>query len=517
MTTTASTSERGPSSSSNGGDRPLSGVRARLRTTPARLWLLAVASVAAVAGLSVSAGSTLEQARDGVEVLGEDAGPQAMATTELYLALADMDAQMADVLLMGTDHELGSGRAAAEDQYEAGRVRANRALLQAASLPESDNAEEHGARSGALPEGEGVEERNVQAVLDGLGEYERTVGEALLLNDEAEAPPGEVDEAALERYREGSHRMHTDLMPKAFNLGLDSSAIVRANHEEGQDAVALGLFSVCGTGLLTIGLLVGFQLYLRGRFRRRLNAPLLAATAVTVALTAGMVLTLDAAGGDQRRAKEEGMDAAMALSRAGAVATDMQADQSRYLLDPELADNHQQVYLERAQAVLFRPAGNLDEYYGQVAEVAEAYPDLPGEGEQTEEDGEDTDPGTLGYLGEDARDFLLPAERGALGDVLTAYDTLQTEDRHMRELSEDGDRSGAIDARMDIAHHEDGVFTDYTDALDHLIDLHEAQFDAGIASGERSLAVWTWLLPTATLLVLVLLTAGVRPRLAEYR
>lgn len=501
MTTTASTPVRGPSSSSNGDDRPLSGVRARLRTTPARLWLLAVVSVVAVAGLSVSAGSTLEQARDGVEVLGEDAGPQAMATTELYLALADMDAQMADMLLMGTDHGLGSGREAAQEQYQDSRARANKALLQAASLTEGDS----------------IEERNVRAVLDGLGEYERTAGEALLLNDEAEADPGEVDDVALERYRKGSHRMHTDLMPKAFNLGLDSSAIVRANHEGGQDAVALGLLRVGGTEVLTLGVLVGFQLYLRRRFRRRFNAPLIAATAVTVALTVGVVLALNTAGGDQSRAKEEGLDAAMALSRAGAVATDMQADQSRYLLDPELADNHQQVYLERAQAVLFRPAGNLEEYYGQVAEVAGAYPDLPGEGEQPDEDGEDTDPGTLGYLGEDARDSLLSAERGALGDVLAAYNTLQAKDRRMRELAEDGDRSGAIDARMDIAHLEDGAFTDYTDALDRLIDLHGAQFEAGIESGERSLSVWTWLLPTAALFVLVLIAAGVRPRLAEYR
>ena len=186
MTTTASTSARGPSSSSNGGERHPSGIRARLRTTPARLWTLAVASAVVAAGLFVWAGSTLEQARNGVEVLGEDAGPRAMATTELYLALADMDAHMADVLLMGTDHGLGSGRETAEEQYEASRTRANEALLQAASLTEGDS----------------IEERNVQAVLDGLSEYERTVGEALLLNDEAEAPSGEVDQAALERYRE---------------------------------------------------------------------------------------------------------------------------------------------------------------------------------------------------------------------------------------------------------------------------------------------------------------------------
>ncbi|WP_040703542.1 hypothetical protein [Nocardiopsis salina] len=471
-----------------------------MRTTPTRLWLLTLAAVVAVGGLAVSAGSTLDRARDGMEVLGHDAGPQAMATTELYLALADMDAQTADVLLMGTDHELGSGREAAEERYAESRARANEALLQAASLTEGDT----------------VEEVNVQAVLDGIGEYERSVGEALLLNDEAGAPPGEVDEDALERYREGSRLMHTDLMPKAFNLGLDSSAIVRANHEDGRDAVALGLVLVGGSGVLAVGVLAGFQLYLRGRFRRRFSAPLIAATAATAVLTVGVVVALNGSGGDQSRAKEEGLDAAMALSRAAAVATDMQADQSRFLLDPEHADHHRQVYLERAQAVLFRPASDLDEYYGQVAEVAESYPDLPGSGER--DDGEeDTDPGTLGYLGEVAREALLPAERETLGEVLTAYDALQDADRDMRALDEDGDRSAAIDARMDIAHHEDGAFTGYTDALDRLIDLHGAQFEAGIEGGERSLSVWAWLLPAGTVLVLVLIAAGVRPRLAEYR
>lgn len=500
MTTTASTSVRGPSSSSSGDERPGAGVRARLRTTPARLWLLTAAAVVAVGGLAVSAGSTLDRARAGMEVLGHDAGPQAMATTELYLALADMDAQTADVLLMGTDHELGSGRESAEERYEESRARANGALLQAASLTEGDT----------------VEEVNVQAVLDGIGEYERSAGEALLLNDEAGAPPGEVDEEALERYREGSRLMHTDLMPKAFNLGLDSSAIVRANHEDGQDAVALGLVWVGGSGVVAVGVLAGFQLYLRGRFRRRLNAPLIAATAATAVLTVGVVVALNGSGNDQSRAKEEGLDAAMALSRATAVATDMQADQSRFLLDPEHADHHQQVYLERAQAVLFRPASDLEEYYAQVAAVAEAYPDPPGPAGQ-DGGGEGTDPGTLGYLGEDARQALLPAERETLGEVLAAYDTLQHADQDMRGLDEDGDRSGAIDARMDIAHHEDGAFAGYTDALDRLIDLHGAQFEAGIERGERSLSVWTWLLPAGTVLVLALIAAGVRPRLAEYR
>src|SRR5699024_10513725 len=174
---------------------------------------------------------------------------------------------------------------------------------------------------------------------------------------------------------------------KAFNLGLDSSAIVRAGHEAGQSSVTLGLLGVGGAGALAITALVSLQVFLRIRFRRRFNVPVLAATAGVLALTAGVVL----AAGYQRDAKEEGLNAAMALSRAEAIATDMQADQSRYLLDPEQADNYQQVYLERAQQVLFRPADDLEEYYGQIAEVTESSSSEPSEAGGDDGD----DPGTL--------------------------------------------------------------------------------------------------------------------------
>lgn len=227
-------------------------LRGSMRTTPARLRALTLLCLLIIAGLFGSATVTLNQARDGLTVLGRDAGPQAMATTELYLALADMDAVVADVLLMGTDHDLGSGRDEALAQYDASRARANEALLQAASLTEGDT----------------VEEFNVQAVLDGMGTYDQKVGEARLLNDEAQAPPGDVDPRALEVYREATRLMHTELLPKAFNLGLDSSAIVRANHEAGRSSVALGLVWVGVVGAAAVTALIGLQLYLRVRFRR---------------------------------------------------------------------------------------------------------------------------------------------------------------------------------------------------------------------------------------------------------
>ena len=472
-------------------------VRAWLGTTPARVWLLTMTAVVTIAGLFVSASITLGHARDGSSLLGHDAGPQAMATTELYLALADMDARMADVLLMGDDHDLGSGRENVLEMYGDSREQAHGALLQAASLTEGDS----------------IEETNVRAVLNGLGEYEQRIGRALLLNDEAGAGPGRIDDDALAEYRRATRLMHTELLPKAFNLGLDSSAIVRAGHEAGQSSVTLGLLGVGGAGTLAITALVSLQVFLRIRFRRRFNVPVLAATAGVLALTAGVVLALDGAAGYQRDAKEEGLNAAMALSRAEAIATDMQADQSRYLLDPEQADNYQQVYLERAQQVLFRPADDLEEYYGQIAEVTES--SSSGPSEAGGDDGDD--PGTLGYLGQDAQDALIAGQTQALAEVLEAYNGLQEQDRVMRSLVEADDLDGAVEVRMGITHTEDGAFSVYTSSLGGLIDLHVEEFRSGVERGDAMLSPWTWLLPAGTVAVLALLALGVRPRLAEYR
>lgn len=458
--------------------------------------MLSLLCVATIVGLFGSATVTLGQARDGLDVLGRDAGPQAMATTELYLALADMDARVVNILLMGTDHDLGSGREESEAGYESSRGQANEALLQTASLTEGDT----------------VEEYNVQAVLDGIGAYEQLAAEARLLNDEAGAPPGEVDPEALRSYRQATRLMHTELLPKAFNLGLDSSAIVRTNHEEGQSSVAMGLVWVGGVGVATVAALIALQLYLRVRFRRRFNAPLLVATVGAMVLTVGVTLALNSSGGHQSEAKDEGLDAAMALARAGAITTDMQADQSRYLIDDVFADNYQQVYLERSQQVLFRPASTLEDYYAEIGEVSEAFPALPGS------DGSDSqDPGTLGYLGQSAQEALLPGQEDALAEVLSAYNDVQVEDQRLRAAARDGDLEAAIDVRMGVSHTEEGVFPAYMDALDGLIDLHREEFTDGIDRGDAALAPWTWGLPVGALILLTLVVIGVRPRLAEYR
>ena len=128
------------------------GRRAVPRTMPARIRALALAAALAVAALFVAVSVGLGDARDGLQVIGHDAGPQVVATSDLYFALSDMDAQLADVLLSGRENGLGPGRDSALKLYDQRRGEADRAVLQTFDIAGQDP----------------VGQRTVQSVLDDL-------------------------------------------------------------------------------------------------------------------------------------------------------------------------------------------------------------------------------------------------------------------------------------------------------------------------------------------------------------
>jgi len=75
--------------------------RLGLQTTPGRIRALAAVVVLAIAGFYIVTNIAVGNARDGLRVIGHDAGPQVLATGDLYFALSDMDSQVASILLTG--------------------------------------------------------------------------------------------------------------------------------------------------------------------------------------------------------------------------------------------------------------------------------------------------------------------------------------------------------------------------------------------------------------------------------
>ncbi|MGI5168131.1 hypothetical protein ACQEU3_27670 [Spirillospora sp. CA-253888] len=448
------------------------------RTTAGRIRAFTTAIVVALAASLAATWLAIDDARDGVRVIGHDAGRQVVATSDLYFALTDMDAQLANALLVGRSTDLGVTRAQAVARYEADRRQAGTALLQASRLADEDS-----------------EEKTARDLLEALGRYEQLAGQALQLNQRG-APGTE----AVALYRQATDLMKLDLLPKAYNLTLDNGTLVRHTYEDERSAVLTGVVWVVATGLVLIALLVGLQVFLAVRFRRLLNPALALATLGVLVLTAASTLMLTAQASDLRRAKEDGFDSILALSRARAIGNSANADQTRYLLDPGRADTYEQVFLTKSQSVMYLPARNLTAY-NQALQSRPAGA---------------AGPAFLGFLGtEAARSSAgLPGQRQALGKVLDDWKRFQQDDRRIRELAAAGRRGQATGVRTGEAARD---FAAYDASLVKLTQIHHTAFDRAVDDGDDGSSGWELVLPVAGVAVLLLLGFGVRPRLAEYR
>src|SRR5512146_1605800 len=107
--------------------------RLGLQTTPGRIRALAAVAVLTIGGFYIVANIAVGNARDGLRVIGHDAGPQVLTTGDLYFALGDMDSQVARILLTGREASPGA-RQQALRRYGQDRAIADRAALQAAEL-----------------------------------------------------------------------------------------------------------------------------------------------------------------------------------------------------------------------------------------------------------------------------------------------------------------------------------------------------------------------------------------------
>ncbi|GAA0544872.1 hypothetical protein [Actinomadura livida] len=469
-------------------------VRGRwLRTIPGRVGIHAVLCLAAIVALLAMLTVAIGNARDSVQTIGHDAGPQVVATGTLYFALSDMDAQVSNILLIGRDHDLGIGHDESLRLYERRRAEADAAAVEAAQLAGSDPALR----------------RTVQEVLDGLGRYERLVGRAMELDAQADHAPGELPQEVIDAYRQATDLMRLQLLPKAYNITLDTGAHVRQDYETNRSAVLTGRTWVAVTGIVVLLLLIATQLYLARTFRRVLNPALVLATLAALALTAVGTGLLTAQAGHIRKAKEDGFDSILQLSRARAISHSAFADESRYLLDPGRADTYEQTYLDKSLSVIQPDMGdkpvNLANYYAGLEEKLGAY-----------RAGGDDVP-FLGFFGDEARTVEPGREADALQRTLQAYRVVQRNDARMRELASSGDRAGAVDLRMGRTSDAISDFGAYDAALTALTAVHQDAFDDAIRDADGGLRGWNAVPAAGAAAIALLILAGIRPRLAEFR
>lgn len=474
------------------------GIRARIPAlsgswwnTPRLVRALTALCLAALLGLAAATASVLGGARDGTDTIGHRAAPQATRAADLAFALSDMDAQAANLLLIGADPDYTALREQTLDTYEQRRNQAGTDLQRAAEAAAGD------------PAGQ----RAVQTVIGELGRYEALVARAQLLEDQAHAPAGKPSPDALDTYRQATDLLRQQLLPAADQVAAANSATVDRIYSARRGDLAAGRWWILATGTAALAALAALQRTLTARFRRRINLPLAATTLLTVlGLATGLHLSA-AADGHLVVAKRNAYDSVIALSRARAVAYDMNADESRYLTDPARAAAYQQSFLDKTQAVAHLPGATLDSYNDELSRRADAHRAdhrvVPFDG----------------FLGTELRNITFPGEQDAAERALTAFQRYQQDDRAMRGLRNQGQLKAAVTFNTGTAPGQSNAdFELLSTALGDVLAVNQRAFDTAVADADADLGAGT-AAPggLALVLALALSVLGVRPRLREYR
>ncbi|MCX5208149.1 hypothetical protein OG689_02295 [Kitasatospora sp. NBC_00240] len=478
--------------------RPTPGRLGRRRVLTGNRWntprlVRGLTALCLVALLSFAAATALvlAGARGGIDTIGHRSAPQAVRAADLYFALSDMDAQAANLLLIGADTDFAALRKQTLDTYEQRRNQAGTDLQRA---PEASAADPAGQRA-------------VQSVMSELGRYEALVARSQLLEDQAHAPAGKPAPEALETYRQASDLLRQKILPAADEVTAGNAATVDRTYAAQRRDLAAGWWWLLATGLPALAALAALQRTLTVRFRRLVNPPLAAATLVTaLGLTSALILTTGA-GHHLVLAKSNAYDSVIAISRARAVAYDLNADESRYLTDPAHAAAYEQAFLDKTQAVARVDGATLSTYNARLAAAADAHR------------ADHTVVRFDGFLGTELRNITFAGEQEAAERVLTAFQQYQLDDRKIRDLRNQGRLKDAVTFNTGASPGQSNAdFELLSTALGDVLAVNQRALDRAVTDADDALgagaAAAGGLALTAVLALTVL---GVRPRLREYR
>jgi hypothetical protein len=452
----------------------------------------AAATVALACGLAAVIAIVFGGVGGQFQAIGERDAPEVNAATGLYFSLNDMDAQVANVLLVGGDVTLAADRSADLAIYASDRTTALENLQQA-TIAEASNA---------------TAQRELRSVLDGMGQYEALAADALLADQNAPvtaSTAGRTPAAALGYYRQATDLMRTAILPAVGSLTTVSAAGLGAAYQSGRTTALAGIITVAVGGAALLAVLVALQLFLHARFRRLVNPVLAAATLITLILVTAAAARLGAEGGHLKVAKQDAFDSILALTQARAVSYDANADESRYLVDPARAAQYQLAYFGKSQQLTDVAAANVYGYDAALAADVRAY------------QANNSDVRFGGYLGAEFRNITFRGERAAAVRTLLAFQRYERDDRALRALA---NRNLTATVAFDIGTapgQSDWAFNQYDAALSALIAINEDAFTAAVQAGQGAAAGWDGAFPAAgAALLAALVLVGVRPRLAEY-
>ncbi|WP_246144535.1 hypothetical protein [Actinacidiphila oryziradicis] len=420
----------------------------------------------------------------------DHSAPPVTSATGLYFTLNDMDAQLANQLMLGTTPNL------AADRRTAARVYTGRRTEAAARLRDLAEA----------AQGDPTAEKTVARAIADFGMYEESAARALLLSDQAGRLAGKTDPGALAAYRSATELMRTRLLPEADQLVAANNNAFNTTYSATTDKLSSARIAVLAAGLLLLTVLVVLQVFLTARFHRIVNPALAAASLIVLGVLITATMQISGQQEHLRVARHDAFDSVVALTRARAVAYDANADESRYLLDQLHAAEHQQDFFTKSQQLMRLPSATITDYDAWAGAAMTAY--------RTDHQ----DLRFTGYFGDEFRNITFSGERLAAEEVVARYRTYQQDDRHLRSLAASGHLTAAI--QYCVSYRPDASnadFAQYDKALQKLIAINTDAYQQAAAEGANSSLSVPLGLAAAAAALAALAVIGLRPRLAEFR
>ncbi|KAB7845067.1 hypothetical protein [Streptomyces mobaraensis] len=448
------------------------GVTARRRGPAApvrRLGWQALLMLAALAALCAAAVAGAVVVRSGADRLRETVTERAATAAGLRFALADLDAQRADVLVPGHSADrpavLPAGRSA--DDFQVG----NRVLALLTARQRRAEVSDLLRRLGGDPD----QGRRVRALLDGLGRYDELTARSSAVDETApDRPAGRPPAGAVTLSVDAGEVMHRELLPAADALASGYARRAAGSADRAHGAAVTAAWATAGTGVAALAVLGWCQWRLAHRYRRVFSPALCAATvAAAVVAALGTVAFLAAADG-VRDAARDGLRPWARLAEARAVAAEAAATQGRWF-----------VYDTRPGSAA------VSRFEGLTARL-------------------DT------LLAPDGYSYA--PGRAAHRAVRDGYARFRDDDRRMREEQATGRTDAAVLTLTELGRGRLPFdFWEFAGALDALAARHLAVLEERTASARDRLAGWP-AVPAGVLGGAALLVgAGLRPRFAEYR
>ncbi|MGD0702112.1 MAG: hypothetical protein ABSA02_19785 [Trebonia sp.] len=461
-------------------------------STPAKIRTAAVAAVAVACCLAAVLAVALGALGGQFHTMGGLDESAVDAATGLYYSVNDMDAQVGNVLLVGNDRALAADNKVDIATYDSDLATANSELTQTMAI-EADNP---------------VVQRQLRSALDGLGQFQALSADALLADKQTQSPVGMDPANAAAYYQQATDLMQTTILPVVSSLTNVSAARLDATYTAGRSTAGTATVETIAVGAALLVILVGLQLYLSRRFRRRVSPALAAATLVALALSITGWTRLSAESGNMYLAKVEAFDSVIALTQARATSFDANADETRFVVLPARAAQYQQAFLTKSQEITY--VGNnvgIFHYDAALAAKIDAY------------DRNHSVPVPFGGdLGAEFDNITFPGERAAATATLLAYQVYERDDRILRKLVKTNLPAAVAYDIGTSPGQSDWAFNNYIAALNSVININTTYFARAAKAGQSEAANWNFAFPAAgAALIALLVLVGVRPRLAEYR